>query len=128
MFIRFVARIRHEESHRRTGVFQAADRLSRRGVLSAEEENRYEAVRQWFQRHLPVPRRLSRSGRRHACRKAICWFKKDANRYIDRVKSLVALLERHGIAMEMIRTERPGYVVYEDSYQIAAVPFRETKA
>ena len=127
MFIRFVAKSRHEQSHCRTGVFQAADRLARRGELSDEEEGGYEAVRTWFSHHLPVPRRFSRSGRRHACGKAVCWFKRDANRHIEHVKSLVALLERHGIFMEMIRTERPGYVVYEDAYQIAAVPFRDTK-
>jgi hypothetical protein len=33
------------------------------------------------------------------------------------------MLERCGILTEMLRTDKPGYVVYEDKYQVAAVPF-----
>ena len=32
-----------------------------------------------------------------------------------------------GVAVEMIKTERPGYIVYEDEYQIAAYPLADTK-
>jgi hypothetical protein len=41
---------------------------------------------------------------------------------------MAALLERCGIPTEMLRTWRPGYVVYEDAYQVVAVPFRDTRA
>jgi hypothetical protein len=37
------------------------------------------------------------------------------------------LLERHGVRTEVLRTDRPGYVVYEDEYQVAAIPFRGTR-
>jgi hypothetical protein len=39
---------------------------------------------------------------------------------------LAVLLEHHGIATKKIRTDRPGYVVYEDAFQVAAVPFNDT--
>ncbi len=38
----------------------------------------------------------------------------------------MAILEGHGIHTEMIATSRPGYIVYEDSYQIAAEPYADT--
>ena len=37
---------------------------------------------------------------------------------------IVALLAEHGIHARMIQTDRPGYVVYEDPFQVAAEPFR----
>jgi hypothetical protein len=36
------------------------------------------------------------------------------------------ILGAYGIAVETIRTRRPGYVVYEDEFQIAAYPFSDT--
>ncbi|MDP3854060.1 hypothetical protein [Phenylobacterium sp.] len=39
---------------------------------------------------------------------------------------LQALLEQHGIWGEVLRTARPGYVVYEDDHQVLAYPFADT--
>lgn len=44
------------------------------------------------------------------------------------MRSLQQILEAHGIRVEIIRTDRPGYIVYEDAYQIAAEPFQDTGA
>ena len=35
------------------------------------------------------------------------------------------ILERNGIYVKKIRTERPGYVIYEDEWQLVAEPFRK---
>jgi hypothetical protein len=40
-------------------------------------------------------------------------------------RELVAILEAHDIRTEMITSDRPGYVVYEDQYQVVAEPFRD---
>jgi hypothetical protein len=40
--------------------------------------------------------------------------------------AIAAILHAHGVEVEAIRTERPGYVVYEDKHQVAAEPFKET--
>ena len=72
MFVRFVVTDRDENSHRLTGVFQEAFRLRDRGLLNHAE---FEKLRQWFNLHLPVPDRFSRSRRPHAHCNAICWFK-----------------------------------------------------
>ncbi len=42
------------------------------------------------------------------------------------MRLFAVILEAHGIAVDVIQTERPGYVVYEDSVQVAAEPFKET--
>jgi hypothetical protein len=42
------------------------------------------------------------------------------------MREVAHILAAHGIIVDVLRTERPGYVVYEDSHQVAAEPFRET--
>jgi hypothetical protein len=126
MFVRFVIPCKDEDSHCLIGVFQAAFSLRDRGLLDRDESRRFEALRQWFNLRLPVPHRFRRSKGRQAHRPAICWFKADAAEHLGRVRELAALLEQHGIPTRVLRTRRPGYLVFEDKYQVAAVPFRDT--
>ena len=43
---------------------------------------------------------------------------------VEKAREVAALLNAHDIATRMISTDRPGYVVYEDDFQVAAEPFR----
>ena len=45
-----------------------------------------------------------------------------------RIWHLVADGKLHGFLVSQIRSCKPGYVVYEDALQIAAIPFRDTRA
>ena len=38
------------------------------------------------------------------------------------MREIASILERHGIIVNTIYTDRPGYIVYEDEYQITAEP------
>jgi len=42
------------------------------------------------------------------------------------MRTVASILDAHGIEVEVLHTVRPGYVVYEDQYQVAAEPFSET--
>jgi hypothetical protein len=42
------------------------------------------------------------------------------------MRELQRVLESHSLSVETIRTRRPGYILYEDEYQVAAYPFRDT--
>jgi hypothetical protein len=50
----------------------------------------------------------------------------EATEYVSRMHALCRILNEHGVRTEMITSARPGYVVFEDDYQVAAVPFAET--
>jgi len=80
----------------------------------------------WFRSHLRKPRRLNRSRRPHAKNKAICWFKPSAVEHIAKAREIVRVLQDHGVHVRMIKTDNPGYIVYQDDYQIAAEPFADT--
>ena len=41
---------------------------------------------------------------------------------------MISILETQGVVVEVIETQRPGYVVYEDEFQIVAEPFADTGA
>jgi hypothetical protein len=125
MYIRFVICQLNESSGRREGLFQAAARLRDARLLADYELNQLHALQEWFGEHLPRPTRFSR-GRRSDHGDAISWFKDAAAGHLARMHELRAILAEHGIITHMITCDRPGYIVYEDDHQVAAVPFAET--
>ncbi|HZU37569.1 MAG TPA: hypothetical protein VFA18_16735 [Gemmataceae bacterium] len=114
MFVRFVVPVRHPDSHRLTGIFYAACRLRESDFLDTHDEGRLDLLLLWFNCHLPVPSRLSRSRHGHAPPRAIFWLREGASLYIDKIHALAALVESLGVATRKLRTRRPGYIVYED--------------
>lgn len=38
---------------------------------------------------------------------------------------MIRILEKHGIYMKKIKTDKPGYLIYEDDWQVVAEPFRK---
>ena len=124
MFVRFVVSELGRHSGERLGIFQVMYRLSRRGRLSADEQARWDSIEAWFDSHLERPESLSRSSRPHARAVAISWFRDSAAEHIGRVREIVELLDERGVQVEMLWTSRPGYIVYEDEFQVIAEPFR----
>ena len=51
-----------------------------------------------------------------------------ASDVIARLHEAMELLNRAGVHTRAITTTKPGYVVFEDEYQIAAIPFRDLRA
>lgn len=127
MFLRFVIPENDPDSGKRQGLFQAISDLQYEARLTVEEEDLYNDLRRWFNEHLERPTRFSRASRHNPSNVAISWFKDSATSHISKMRELAAILETHDIAVEVIQTDRPGYIVYEDNYQVCAEPFRETK-
>ena len=123
MFVRFVVTERHESSDQERGVFSALDDLERRGELAAYELEWFQVTEAWFNKHLRRPDRFAWSSRPNAPERAISWLKLSATNHVRRMRELVALLEHKDIPVRELRTERPGYVVYEDDHQVVAIPF-----
>lgn len=126
MFVRFVIHENHEDSGRRQGIFQAVSDLEHAGVLLEHEQQQYDEIYEWFRFNLKKPRSFARSSKPHAKNVALSWYKDSAVEHIAKTQGLVEILRAHGVAVDLLRTDRPGYVVYEDPYQVAAEPFRET--
>lgn len=126
MFMRFVISRRDLDSGRRQGLFQAGRDLLARGELSRGEVDAIDEIRVWFGTHLEAPTRLSLSARPNRKGQALSWFRATATEHIGRMREYQLILEGHGIPVETLTTERPGYIVYEDEHQVAAYPFADT--
>jgi hypothetical protein len=120
MFIRFVVG-RDGEDHRwLTGIITEARVLRDDGVLEPYEVNLLEETYRWLDDHLPCPPfRRSRWPKQ-----AVCWFKDDAGDCIGRMWDLVFLLHQHGRAVRVLKSRRPGRVLYEDAYQVMVEEWR----
>jgi hypothetical protein len=126
MYSRFVVSELDEDSNKELGVFHAIGHLRATGKLHSYEEIHHDQIRQWFNENLKRPTRFtaSKGPFYRKQKKAISWFKDSAEEQLSRVRGLVAILRNQGVIVHMLKTDRVGYVVYEDEYQIVAESFR----
>ena len=127
-FVRFVVLHKDEDSAKRQGLFQAIADLDYSGALQSHEQSIRDDVKNWFSNNLEKPRKFSRSSRPHAKNVALSWFKDSAIEHIRKMHDLAQILRAHDVHVEVIKTDRPGYVVYEDEHQITAEPFGDSGA
>ena len=126
-FIRFVVGPLDEDSGRRQGLFHALSELQHSGELLPHEESAYDEIRGWFNDNLEKPASFSRSARPHAKNVAISWFKDSAIEHVRQMHALSQILRAHHVHVEVIQSQRVGYVVYEDEHQVTAEPFSDTR-
>ena len=124
MYVRFVPEIDDPDSEYVWSFFGAIGHLLETGELATYERTRLGELDKWFTAHLKEPTRLARSRRYHADKKAICWFKSTATECISRLREIATILRQHDIPVRMLKSSKPGYIVYEDDLQIAAEPFQ----
>jgi len=118
MYLRLVVPSRDEDSHRDAGVFRATYGHIDAGDLPAAQRAWLEGVLDWFGRNLPIPELTEP--------RAVFWFRGEENPCVAHVWELAALLRDVGEQPRLLKTKRPGYLVYEDRFQVAAIPFRGT--
>ena len=127
MYVRLCVTEKDDVSGIGMGLFTALGILNDKGALLEYEMELYQSTLKWFAKNLAVPRVLAGSNY-HNRPRAVSWFKDNATEHINRMRQLAHILESHDIAVTQFATVRPGKVEYEDEYQIAAIPFRDTFA
>ena len=120
-YVRFVIGRKDEESHVELGIFQAAARALEWQNITGSDADELNELREWFSENLEKPTSFGRD----RLRLGICWFKTGSTEHISRIWDMVRILERNGIYVKKIRTDKPGYVIYEDEWQLVAEPFRK---
>ncbi len=128
MYVRFVTANIDPASERESGVFREAYAMLDSEALPEWEEAVLRDAIRWFRENLTVPDRFTASKPPHYRKqqRAISWFKETATEHIAKMREIVAVLEGHGRAVEMISSTRVGYVVYEDECQVVAEPFADS--
>lgn len=120
-YVRFVIGRRDEDSNVEQGIFQAAAQALESQTITGAGADELNELRAWFSENLERPTSFGRD----TLRLGICWFKTGSVDHIARVWEMVNILESNGIYVKKIRTDRPGYVIYEDEWQLVAEPFRK---
>lgn len=112
------------------GLFEIAGRYENEQKVPKYIHDALVDTLKWFNANLKQPDRVNRTKskgyyRREA--KGIFWFKSSATSHISKIRELALLLKDLGHTIDELHTKRPGYVVYEDEYQIVAEPYSETE-
>jgi hypothetical protein len=120
MFIRFVIGTLDPRSGRRQSIFEAGRVLRLSGQCRPALE-RLDELRDWFSN----PRK-SRSRYRRARIESPSQAGSRTGLSCTSAHARFSAVEAYDIRLEMLRTERPGYIVYEDDHQVVAYPFADT--
>lgn len=124
MYLRFQSAIPDRDTGRPLGLFHAAGLAVRDPATPRFAVKMIEEHRDWFVRHLDEPTRFARSANPHAAGVALSWFRAGAVVHIERARDLAAILNEYAMPVTRVATAKPGYVVYSDEVQIAAIPYR----
>ena len=99
------------------GIFAAVGRLERAGLLTDDEKAVfYEIDKIWFQENLPNPPFYDDDNPG----KPITWFKTEtAGHMIEKLRPLMAMMEKYAKPYDIVYSNFPGRIVYEDEWQVA---------
>lgn len=120
-YIRFVVGREDEDSLVDRGIFRATGLAIEWQKIAGPDVDELNRLRAWFGENLKEPTSTGRD----KLRRGICWFKTGAAEHISRIWEMVRILERNGIYVKKIRTDKPGYLIYEDEWQLVAEPARQ---
>jgi hypothetical protein len=114
-YLRFIV---HDE-YGWIGVFQCRWMIRESHDLPESVQSCYRDNRDWFNRHLHSPR--------HVDPESIFWFRADATDCIDHIREMIELYRVAGHDVLMQATRDPGFIVYRDEHQIAAIPQKQRR-
>lgn len=120
-YLRFQTSMRCPDTGKYVGIFVASGWLKEDGRLEADDTERLNVGLRWFNENLTVP---SVHGKR---RRAVFWFRTEAQEMIAHVWGIVEVLQQAGLSVERHMTSRPGAIVYSDELQIAAIADRKPR-
>lgn len=129
MYLRFVQHARDPDTGLRTGLFVAAYRLANNNTHDLSIQARCHVLLDWFEANLTTPDRFNRTTSKGEWRRVthgLSWFKPTAQEHVGKAHELRGLLAEADIMTEVLRTSRPGYIIYEDAFQIVSEPFADT--
>ena len=129
MYLRFVTERRTEHGSRREGFFQAVALARRDPETPGYLHDRLTALLGWFIDNLDEPERFNRGSLKtghRATTTGLSWFRSEATEHVKNAFELCGILHELGYPITVLKTNRPGFIVYEDDHQIVAEPFADT--
>jgi len=128
MFLRFITKYEDDWGEEATGVFQALGYLIRSDQVFEYDRQRLKDIREWFNKKLDQPKRFNKHSNKKKSNVAISWYKDSAKQHLKNMYDLVPIFDIYGITIEIIKKENPGYIVFEDDFQVVTIPHGKDKA
>ena len=119
MFLRLIINKKDDASQAAQGIFVTSWQVVHAPETSKEDRWEIKKLLVWFDKHLPSPTNEFPPA-------TIFWYKSEKTELIKKTWELASLLRKQGLIVGIIKTEKPGYIFYEDDYQIGAQPFKDT--
>ena len=96
------------------GVFSLCWNMIRDNILAENEKELFISIDQWFKVNLPEPDPCIHH------EKVITFFKCESTEEMRcKLEPAIALLDKYGIAYDVVYTNYVGTIVYEDHWQVA---------
>jgi hypothetical protein len=112
-YVRIEGRVLAENTMHAKGVFSMCMKMLRDDVMIEEDAMLYREIDDWFAKNLPWPEPCKRQ------EKVICWFKcVNGDIMMKMMQPVMWLLERYNHPYNVVYTNFPGEIVYEDQYQV----------
>jgi len=116
MYLRFVVGNDSTSLQKQFGLFSEVEDLRYNGGLEDYQRRLVKEIFNYFNSNLPVPPYSSKKWSTNT----FAWFKDSAQDYINKMWELVAILEQNDISVRILKTDKPGMILYEDEYQVVA--------
>lgn len=127
MYLRFITQFKNEHDKKETGIFQALEFLRLSAHTFDYDKEHLKKIKEWFNINLDRPDRFSKSKSKNTANVSLSWFKSSATEHLQIMYQMKEILERYDIRVEVIKRENPGYIIYEDNYQVSTIPHRADK-
>jgi len=125
MYLRFTTQFIDIDGELETGIFMALRYLRDDHSLTKDEDiKKLKELSGWFNGNLEKPTRLSKGTSKLNADVSLSWFKDSAKQHIKKIQDFIEIAERYDIIIDRIASKNPGYIVFEDEYQVSAVPFK----
>jgi hypothetical protein len=123
-YVRFVCfRLIAKQKHR-LGLFQALDEARSSDLALDWALKEIGTTYGWFKSNLSVPTPYKSGGAASLGQRGLSWFK-PATEHIAHMHGLSKALEACAVNVEMLTTRDPGAIIYEDRFQIVAIPTKQ---
>jgi len=125
MYLRFTTQFINPYNELETGIFMALKFLrDDHSTTKDEDVKKLKQLSVWFDKNLDKPTRFSNASNKSPANVSLSWFKDSAKEHIQKIHELIEILEQYDFVVERLATKNPGYIVFEDEFQISAIPFK----
>jgi len=100
------------------GIFTACWHLLRAEKLSDDDKTLFLKIESWFVENLLKPEFYENGNEI----KGTTWFKRIPSEHlVKELEPLMALLDKYGVKYDVVLSNYPGDIIYEDDYQVGVI-------